>query len=40
MTQASRRLFAAGTVLIALVAVGLGIYFIADGRAKESRKAP
>jgi multidrug efflux system membrane fusion protein len=40
MTQASRRIFAAGTVLIALVAVGLGIYFIADGRAKESRKAP
>ena len=40
MTQASRRLFAAGTVLIALVAVGLGIYFIADGRAKDSRKAP
>ena len=40
MTQASRRLFAAGTVLIALVAVGLGIYFIADGRAKEGRKAP
>lgn len=40
MTQASRRLVAAGTVLIALVAVGLGIYFIADGRAKDSRKAP
>jgi multidrug efflux system membrane fusion protein len=40
MTQASRRLFAAGTVLIALAAAGLGIYFIADGRAKDSRKAP
>ena len=40
MTQASRRLFTAGAVLIALAAVGLGVYFIADGRAKESRKAP
>src|SRR5260221_10101321 len=40
MTQASRRLFAAGTVLIAVIAVGIGVYFIADGRAKESRKAP
>ncbi len=40
MTQASRRLFAAGTVLIAIAAVGLGVYFIADGRAKEGRKAP
>jgi RND family efflux transporter MFP subunit len=39
MTQASRRIFAAGTVLITLVAVGLGIYFIADGRAKESGKS-
>jgi multidrug efflux system membrane fusion protein len=27
-------------MLIALVAVGVGVYFIADGRAKESRKAP
>ena len=40
MTQVSRRLFTAGAVLIALAAVGLGVYFIADGRAKESRKAP
>jgi membrane fusion protein, multidrug efflux system len=40
VTQASRRLFTAGAVLIALAAVGLGVYFIADGRAKESRKAP
>ena len=40
MTQASRRLFAAGTVLIAIAAVGLGVYFIADGGAKEGRKAP
>ncbi len=40
MTQSSRRLFAAGTVLIAIAAVGLGVYFIADGRAKEGRKAP
>jgi membrane fusion protein, multidrug efflux system len=39
VTQASRRLFTAGAVLIALAAVGLGVYFIADGRAKESRKA-
>jgi multidrug efflux system membrane fusion protein len=40
VTQASRRLFTVGAVLIALVAIGLGTYFIADGRAKESRKAP
>jgi len=40
VTQSSRRLFAAGTVLIAIAAVGLGVYFIADGRAKEGRKAP
>ena len=40
MTQASRRLFTVGATLIALVAVVLGVYFIADGRAKESRKAP
>jgi multidrug efflux system membrane fusion protein len=40
LTQASRRLFAVGTVLITLVAIGLGVYFIADGRAKDSRKAP
>jgi multidrug efflux system membrane fusion protein len=40
VTQASRRLFTVGAMLIALVAVGVGVYFIADGRAKESRKAP
>jgi membrane fusion protein, multidrug efflux system len=40
VTQASRRLFTLGAVLIALVGVGLGVYFIADGRAKEGRKAP
>src|SRR6267142_2406388 len=40
MTPASRRFLIAGAVLIALAAVGLGVYFITDGRAKESRKAP
>ena len=40
MTTSSRRLFTVGAVLMAMVAIGLGIYFIADGRAKESRKAP
>jgi multidrug efflux system membrane fusion protein len=40
VTQASRRLFTAGAALIAIAALGIGIYFIADGRAKESRKAP
>ena len=40
MTTSSRRLFAAGVVVIAIVAAGLGTYFIADSRAKESRKAP
>lgn len=40
MTQASRRLFTLGAALIAIAAIGIGVYFIADGRAKESRKAP
>jgi multidrug efflux system membrane fusion protein len=40
VTRASRRLFTAGIVVIALCAVAIGVYFIADGRAKESRKAP
>jgi membrane fusion protein, multidrug efflux system len=40
VTQASRRLFTVGAVLIAIAALGAGVYFIADGRAKESRKAP
>jgi multidrug efflux system membrane fusion protein len=40
VTQASRRLFTAGAALIAIAAIGVGVYFIADGRAKESRKAP
>jgi len=41
LTQASRRFFTVGAMLAALVAVGIGVYFfVADGRAKESRKAP
>jgi membrane fusion protein, multidrug efflux system len=40
VTQASRRLFTVGAVLIAIAVLGAGVYFIADGRAKESRKAP
>src|SRR3954471_12220324 len=40
VTRASRRLFTAGLVFVALSAVAVGVYFIADGRAKESRKAP
>jgi multidrug efflux system membrane fusion protein len=40
VTQASRRLFTVGAALIAIAAIGVGVYFIADGRAKESRKAP
>ena len=41
LTQASRRVFTVGAMLFALVAVGAGVYFfVADGRAKESRKAP
>ena len=40
MTQASRRLFTVGAALVAIAAIGVGVYFIADGRAKESRKAP
>jgi RND family efflux transporter MFP subunit len=39
VTTSSRRLFAAGTVAIALCAVALGAYFIADGRAKEGGKS-
>jgi multidrug efflux system membrane fusion protein len=40
VTTSSRRLFIAGATLIVLAGIGLGTYFIADGRAKESRKAP
>ena len=41
MTQASRRFFTLGAMLAGLIAVGIGVYFfVADGRAKESRKAP
>jgi len=40
VTQASRRLFTVGAALVAIAAVGISVYFIADGRAKESRKAP
>jgi len=29
-----------GAALVAIAAIGAGVYFIADGRAKESRKAP
>ncbi len=39
MTQAGRRLFTAGAVLVALVATGIGAYFISDGRAKEAGKS-
>jgi membrane fusion protein, multidrug efflux system len=40
VTTSSRRLFTVGIVVIAIVAIGLGAYFITDGKAKESRKAP
>ena len=41
LTQASRRFFTLGAMLVALLALGAGVYFfVADGRAKESRKAP
>ena len=40
MTQSHRRVFAAGAVLLAVLAAGVGVYFIADGRAKEGRPAP
>jgi len=41
LTQASRRFFTLGAMLAGLIAVGIGVYFfVADGRAKESRKAP
>lgn len=39
MTQSRRRLFTAGLILAALAGIGLGAYFITDGRAKESRRA-
>ncbi|MBV8031783.1 MAG: efflux RND transporter periplasmic adaptor subunit [Betaproteobacteria bacterium] len=39
MTGASRRIFSVGAALIALSAIGAGVYFIADGRAKESAKS-
>jgi multidrug efflux system membrane fusion protein len=37
VTASTRRLFTAGTIFIALVAIALGTYFIADGRAKEGK---
>jgi multidrug efflux system membrane fusion protein len=40
MTRSRRRLFTATALLLAVGAVGVGAYFIKDGRAKESRKAP
>jgi multidrug efflux system membrane fusion protein len=39
VTKAARRLFSLGAVVVALVAIGVGAYFISDGRAKEGRKA-
>jgi membrane fusion protein, multidrug efflux system len=39
LTQASRRFFTFSATLVALVALGAGVYFfVADGRAKESAK--
>jgi membrane fusion protein, multidrug efflux system len=38
LTQASRRVFTVGAMLIALAAIGVGVYFIADGRAREGAK--
>ena len=35
----NRQLFVAAGIAVALAAVGLGTYFIADGRAKEARKS-
>jgi multidrug efflux system membrane fusion protein len=41
LSRAGRRIFTLGAMLAALIAVGAGVYFfVADGRAKESRKAP
>jgi membrane fusion protein, multidrug efflux system len=40
MTQSHRRVFATSAVVLALLGIAIGVYFIADGRAKESRKAP
>jgi membrane fusion protein, multidrug efflux system len=39
MTQSSRRIFTAGAALIAVLAVGIGVYLIADSRAKEGGKS-
>jgi multidrug efflux system membrane fusion protein len=36
----NRKLLLAATIVVALGAAGVGTYFIADGRAKESRKVP
>ena len=38
MTRSRLRLFTTGAALIALIAAGFGVYFITDGRAKETRK--
>jgi multidrug efflux system membrane fusion protein len=40
VTRSRRNLFATLAVLVALVTAGFGAYFVTDGRAKESRKAP
>lgn len=39
MTQATRRIFTAGAIALALGAVALSLYFMGDGRAREGRKA-
>jgi multidrug efflux system membrane fusion protein len=39
VTQGSKRLFSFGAAAVLLIAVGVGAYFIADGRAKERRGA-
>lgn len=40
MTPSGRRILVAGILVLGLAAAGLSTYFIADGRAKEARKAP
>jgi multidrug efflux system membrane fusion protein len=40
VTQSHRRVFATSAVVVALLAIAVGVYFIADGRAKEGRMAP
>jgi membrane fusion protein, multidrug efflux system len=40
MTTAQRRYLTAGALIAVIAVLGAGVYFIADGRAKESRSAP